>query len=126
LLLKNNHYEVDLGDLGAGAYRYTITVEGEGLERSGRFTIMDFDAERQFISANHQKMGELAQRTKGRLVYPQELDLLIDSLATSTDFIPIQRSRDKVVSLIDFRWLLGLIAMALAAEWGIRKYNGLI
>lgn len=126
LLLKDNHYQVDLADLVAGTYRYIIKVEGEDLGHSGQFTIMDFDAERQFVSANYKKMEALALRNKGRLFFPGQLDRLIDSLATSKDFIPVQGSREKVVSLIDFRWLLALIAMALAAEWGIRKYNGLM
>jgi hypothetical protein len=31
-----------------------------------------------------------------------------------------------VVPLIDWKYLLAIIALALAAEWFIRKYNGLI
>jgi len=126
VLLKNNYYEVDLSDLVPGEYRYTLEVEGEDLRRSGGFTIMDFDPEKQFVSANHKKLGELALRSKGALFFPDKLDFLIEKLAQSPDFIPVQRSRENVVSLIDFRWLLGLIALALAGEWGIRKYNGLI
>lgn len=126
VLLKNNYYEVDLSDLGAGEYRYTLEVEGENLKRSGRFTILDFDPEKQFVSANHQKLGELALRNRGSLFFPDRVDDLIDRLAGSPDFIPLQRSRENVVSLVDFRWLLGLIALALAAEWGIRKYNGIV
>jgi hypothetical protein len=54
------------------------------------------------------------------------VETLQSDLASSQEFLPVQKSRDNVVSLIDFRILLGLIVLSLALEWFIRKYNGLI
>jgi hypothetical protein len=126
MLLKGNFYEVDLSDLEAGEYQFTVTVSGENLKRSGSFKILDFNPEKQLISSNHNKLQRLAEKTNGQLYYPDTLDELVNQLSTSQRYLPVQKSRQNVVSLIDFRILLGLIVLTLAAEWFIRKYNGLI
>ncbi|MEW2922033.1 VWA domain-containing protein [Muricauda sp. ANG21] len=126
MLLKGNFYEVDLSDLEAGEYQFTVTVSGENLKRSGSFKILDFNPEKQLISSNHNKLQRLAEKTNGQLYYPDKLDELVNQLSTSQRYLPVQKSRQNVVSLIDFRILLGLIVLTLAAEWFIRKYNGLI
>ena len=41
------------------------------------------------------------------------------------NYVPTQKSKQIVVPLIDFKFLLGLIIAALSLEWFIRKYNGL-
>lgn len=126
LLLKNNHYEVDLSDLRAGEYRYTLGVEGEDFKHSGSFKILNFDPEQQFVSADHKKLKRLAERNNGTLFFPDTVEDLITELAQAPELVPIQRSRENIVSLIDYRMLLGLIVLALAAEWFLRKYNGLM
>ncbi|NVN18171.1 VWA domain-containing protein [Muricauda sp. HICW] len=126
MLLKGSFYEVDLSDLQAGEYEFTVTVADENLSRSGTFRILDFNPEKQLISANYKKMERLASKNSGQVYYLDKLDELQANLSSSQQFLPVQKSRDNVVSLIDFRILLGLIILSLAAEWFIRKYNGLI
>ncbi|WP_228237329.1 VWA domain-containing protein [Allomuricauda sp. M10] len=126
MLLRGSYFEVDLSDLQAGDYNFTVTVAGENLSRSGTFKILDFNPEKQMSSANYLKLNRLAQKNQGKLYYVNQVDSLINDLATSTQFLPVQKSRQNVVSLIDFRILLGLMALTLALEWFIRKYNGLI
>lgn len=126
VLLKGSFYEVDLSDLEAGEYNFTVTVQDENLNRSGTFQILNFNPEKQLISANYKKMERLAQKNGGKLYFLNGVETLQNSLASSQEFLPVQKSRDNVVSLIDFRILLGLIALFLTLEWFIRKYNGLI
>ena len=126
MLLKGSYYEVDLSDLEAGDYSFVTTVEDENLKRSGSFKILDFNQEKQLLAANYGKLEQLAENTKGKAYMPDEVETLIDSLSTLDQYRPIQKSTQNVVSLIDFRLLLGLIALALSLEWFIRKYNGLI
>ncbi|AEM72131.1 hypothetical protein Murru_3110 [Allomuricauda ruestringensis DSM 13258] len=126
ILLKGSFYEVDLSDLEAGEYNFTVTVQDENLNRSGTFRILDFNPEKQLVSANYKKLGRLAANNKGQLYFLDKLEDLRSDLSSSNEFLPVQKSRDNVVSLIDFRILLGLMVLSLAAEWFIRKYNGLI
>ncbi|MDC6386210.1 VWA domain-containing protein [Muricauda sp. SK9] len=126
MLLKNTYYEVDLSDLASGEYRYTVTVEGENHKRSGVFRILDFDPEKQLTSADYKKLGRLAEKTNGKLYYTDNVEELMEDLTSSQQFLPVQKNRENIVSLIDFRILLGLMVLVLAAEWFIRKYNGLM
>ncbi|MEO9514018.1 MAG: VWA domain-containing protein [Flavobacteriaceae bacterium] len=126
MLLKGSFFEVDLSDLEAGEYTFTATVEGENLKRSGSFKILDFNPEKQLLSANYKKLKQLAERTNGKVYFPRTIDSLITDLLNTDRFVPIQKSKQNIVSLIDFGSLLFLIALTLALEWFIRKYNGLI
>ncbi|MEY8779718.1 VWA domain-containing protein [Allomuricauda sp. XS_ASV26] len=126
LLLKGGFYEIDLSNLEAGTYKFNVKVEDENLNRSGTFRILDFNPEKQLISANYKKMGRLASKSNGHLYFLNNLDDLQSELTTSGKFLPVQKTKENVVSLIDFRILLGLIALSLTSEWFIRKYNGLI
>ena len=51
---------------------------------------------------------------------------MINDLLSDSRFATIQKSSKKIVPLIDWKYLLALIALSLATEWFIRKYNGLI
>ena len=126
ILLKGSFYEVVLCDLEAGEYNFTVTVQDENLNRSGTFRILDFNPEKQLISANNQKLERLARKNKGKSYFLDGVKTLINDLTSSEEYLPVQKSRDNVVSLIDFRILLGLMIFSLALEWFIRKYNGLI
>lgn len=126
LLLKGGFYEIDLSNLEAGTYKFTVKVEDENLNRSGTFRILDFNPEKQLISANYKKMDRLASKSNGHLYFLNNLNDLQSELTTSGKFLPVQKTKENVVSLIDFRILLGLIALSLTSEWFIRKYNGLI
>ncbi|HUH46124.1 MAG TPA: hypothetical protein VLZ54_03140, partial [Arenibacter sp.] len=126
MLLRGNNFEVDLGSLNPGTYSFTATVEKENLKKSGQFTILDFDVEKQFTASNPTKLGRLARNTGGELFFPGQIDSLALHLYGDSRFTPIQKNKLNVVPLIDFKWILGIIVLALTLEWFIRKYNGLI
>ena len=125
MLPGGNYYEADLSDLPAGDYIFTAEVEGEGFSRDGAFTILDFDVEKQLSATDYRKLERLAQRTGGASFFPSQTEALAVSLLSDSRFLPIQKSELNVVSLIDYLWLLAIIATSLAGEWFIRKYNGL-
>ena len=126
MLLRNNYYEVDLNSLPAGEYAYTVSVLNEAVSSSGSFTILDFNVEQQFLNADVSKLQRVAKNTDGKAYFSTESDLLIQALVENTNYQNIERSELKVVPLLDWKYLLLLIVLALAAEWFIRKYNGLI
>lgn len=126
MLLKGNFYRVDLNSLAAGSYDYTVAVANQGISRSGTFSILDFSTEQQFVNANVTKLDLISQITAGSLFYENQQEALKESLLTDNRFRPIQKSNQKIVPLIDWKYLLACIVLFLAAEWFIRKYNGLI
>ena len=126
MLLKNNFFEVDLNSLNAGEYRFTVSVRDEAVARSGNFSILDFNVEQQFLNANVTKLQRLATNSSGKAFFITETERLIEELLNDDRFQQIQKSEQKIVPLIDWKYLLALIVLALASEWFIRKYNGLI
>ncbi|NAS13613.1 vWA domain-containing protein [Poritiphilus flavus] len=126
MLLKKGYYEADLSALPAGEYQFTVMVSDSEVTRSGQFRILDFDVEQQLLSSDYRKLERLSKASGGALYFADQLGALMDDLQQNDRFAPIRKSDQNVVSLIDFRILLGIIVLALAAEWLLRKYNGLI
>ncbi len=125
LLLKRNTYVADLSNLAPGTYAFTVSVEGQGLSSSGTFTIIPFEIEKQFLNANVTSLTTLTTNTKSTLFSIDQIDQLIDRLLEDKRYIPVQKSVENIVPLIDWRWLLVLLAGLLTTEWFMRKYNGL-
>lgn len=126
MLLNNGYYDVDLSSLPAGNYSFVVTASGEKIQERGTFTILEYDLEKQSFSSNYQKLNRTAIASGGNLFYPDQLEDLVVTLMRDNRYVPVQKSNQNVVSLIDFKILLAVIAFALAAEWFIRKYFGLI
>jgi len=126
MLLRSNFYEVDLNSLPAGEYSYTVSVRDQAVTRSGNFTILEFNVEQQFLNADVTKLQRLATNTRGTAFFVTESENLISALLEDDRYLAVQKSEQKVVPLIDWKYLLGLIAILLSLEWFIRKYNGLI
>tara|TARA_R110001632_G_scaffold81335_3_gene181177 strand:+ start:504 stop:2531 length:2028 start_codon:yes stop_codon:yes gene_type:complete len=126
MVLKNGFFEADLSNLVAGEYDFVVSVEKKTKIEKGSFVISEFDMENQFVSSDNLKMEKLAVNSGGKIFYPAQIDVLLKDLSTNDAYVPTEKSTENIVSLIDFKFLLGIIVFAFAAEWFIRKYNGLI
>lgn len=126
LLLANNNYHVDLGELSPGDYSFTITEEKSGVRKTGSFSVIDYNVEQQFSTANLDKLQSLAKNNGQQVYYQDNLKKLTDHLKNDNRFRPLQKSREKTVPLIGWYYLLFLLAGLLAGEWFFRKYKGLI
>ncbi len=126
MVLKNGYFEADLTNLIPGSYTFSVKVNGENYSEIGSFTISDFDLEKQFVSSNYRKMEQLARSTGGLHSFSSDIKGTLTALISSNAYIPTQKSKENIVSLINLKILLGLIVSAFAMEWFIRKFNGLI
>ncbi|TBW29314.1 vWA domain-containing protein [Gramella sp. KN1008] len=126
LVVKNNFYQFDGGDLPPGNYAFTISVLDSNISKSGSFEVIDYNTEQQFVSANLEGLKAFSENNATSLIYPDRLEDLISSLLNDDKFRPVQKSRQKNVPLIDWYYLLFILIIILAAEWFYRKYLGLI
>lgn len=126
LLLDNGNYVVDLSGILAGTYNFTIKHNTESVYSSGSFKVLEYNVEQQFLNADIEKLVALASNSSGKAYFSTESDKLIADLLSDNRFATIQKSTKNIVPLIDWKYLLGLIALSLFLEWFIRKYNGLI
>ncbi len=125
-ILRNNNYQVNLSSLPASEYSFTVKVDGESISHSGAFKILEYNVEQQFLNANVTKLRQVATNTKGNSYFIDNTDALFTDLLKDNRYQTIQKSNKNTVPLIDFKFLLFLIAFSLAVEWFLRKYNGLI
>ena len=126
LLKGTNFFKVNLDGLSAGRYNFSVTELNSKTKYSGQFEILDFDIEKQFVNPDVEKLNQLASLTQGKVHYPNQVETLIKSLLENENYKAIQKEIVIKTPLIDWLWLLVLISISLAAEWFIRKYNGML
>lgn len=126
LLKRNTCYKANFDGLLAGTYDFLVKEINSNTSYSGHFEVLDFDIEKQFVNPDVNKLKQLASETNGSLFYPNQVEALIKKLLDDENYKSVQKEIIKKEPLIDWTWLLILIAISLASEWFIRKYNGLL
>ena len=126
LLKITTSFKVNLDGLAAGQYNFVVKELNSNTVFNGYFEILDFDIEKQFVNPDLYKLTQLALQTKGQVIFPNKVDALIKSLLENEEYKSVQKAIVKKTPLIDWIWLLILIAISLTSEWFIRKYNGML
>ena len=126
MLIENRTYVANLESLQPGSYSYKVRLKNKQFSRAGRFEILPFSIEKQFLNANLTQLQQLALQTNGQLFYENTVDNLISKLLANEQYKSIQKVEKKSVPLIHFKLLLLMLLLSLASEWFIRKYFGLI
>lgn len=126
LLKGNNSFKANLDGLSAGAYDFSVRELNSKTSYSSHFEILDFDIEKQFVNPDVEKLSQLATQTQGKVHYPNQVDDLIKSLLENEDYKAVQKEIISKTPLVDWVWLLVLLAVTLASEWFLRKYNGML
>lgn len=126
LLKSSNSFSADLAGLLAGKYSFVVKELNSNTAYSSSFELLDFDIEQQFVNPNVSQLNQLATQTKGVSFMPNQLDKLIELLKNNTDYTAVEKEITTKKPLIDNIFVLILIALFLAVEWFLRKYNGLL
>ena len=126
LLKATTFYKVNLDGLVAGNYDFSVKELNSNSSYLGHFEVLDFDIEKQFVNPDFEKLNQLATQTNGKLFHPEQVDALIKSLLENDNYKAIQKEITKKTPVIDWIWLLVLLAITLTSEWFIRKYNGML
>ena len=126
MLKQSNYFKGNLEGLAAGNYTFTVKETQSNSTYSGRFEVLDFEIEKQFINSNRDQMEQLALQTNAKSYYPSQIDQLIERLIQDPHYKTIQKETIQKTPLLDWVYLLLLLIGTFAAEWFIRKYNGLL
>ena len=122
----NNGYQAIFDGLEPGNYAFQVKKASSNASYNGTFEVLDFDVEKQFVNPDFSKLQQLANQNKGEVIYPNQIDMLIQKLLEKDTYLPVEKSLIKKSPLIDWIILLVILAVSLAAEWFTRKYNGLL
>lgn len=126
LLKGNNYFKANLDGLLAGQYDFSVKELNSKTTYNSHFEILDFDIEKQFVNPDLEKLTQLAIQTHGKVYYPNQVEVLIKTLLDNKNYKAVEKEITRKTPLIDWIWLLIIIAISLALEWFIRKYNGML
>jgi hypothetical protein len=125
-LKGSNEYKVNLDGLAAGQYSFTVKESSSNTSYNGAFEVLDFEIEKQFVNPDLSRLKQVAENTNEKVYYPSQADELIDALVKNDTYKAVQKEIIRKSPLIDWMWLLVIMAVSLSAEWFVRKYNGLL
>ncbi|MDN3644120.1 hypothetical protein QWY87_15510 [Lutimonas halocynthiae] len=124
--IKNNVYELEINNLVAGRYKFAVEELGADKKQYGTFLVVPFSSEQESQSPNRNDLERLARQSKGMEFYEDQFEGIKTELLKNPTFKTVQKERNNLISLIDWKWLLGLIVLSLSLEWLLRKYRGMI
>lgn len=121
-----NAYYLNAGVLPVGNYTYLAKTAWAGQEykAQGSFTVTPLQLETLQTIANHQLLHTLAQKSGGQVVYPGQIDSLVNYIKQQPNIKPVQYSSFKTMPLINLKWLFFLLLLFLSVEWFVRKFFG--
>lgn len=124
--VKNRSYEVKINSLSPGTYNFMVSDLDSEEKRTGSFIVDRFSLEDVNVGPNIEDLELLAEHSGGGVYFIDDFENVKSDLMNNNKFIPMEKVQIKRVSLIDWRWLLGLIVLSLSLEWLLRKYRGLV
>ncbi len=123
--VKNKAYETQIPTLKEGKYQFDVINKNSKKKQSGSFMVVPFTLEQEKTRANAKGLNRLSMNSEGQLFYQDQFVELKQVLLENPSFRSVEKENIKMISLIDWKWLLGLIILSLGLEWLIRKYRGL-
>jgi len=122
--LQSDFYQADLSFLTSGKHNFVVRNSDGSLQKKGSFLISNFGLEDKNLYADIPKLETLAQENNGKLYFSHQILDLIDAFQQPNKY-PAQISyREIKSSLIDYKWLLGLLVLLLSVEWLLKKLRG--
>lgn len=125
-LSSANAYQLDLGSLPNGSYKWraSASVGGDEITETGEFLVVENRAEFIRTKADFNLLNALAKAKGGEMFGSSQLDDLIRKLNNLETAKAVIHTTKDWKSIIEWKWILFLIAALLTLEWFLRKYNG--
>lgn len=122
----DSFYELDLGHLPPGRYRYTSKAQlaQESFSKPGMLVIEAADKERRVAGSDFGTLMAMSQETGGVALLLNQAHALPELIKEKTDRRLITWTETTVRPLIHQKFWFFLLLALLTAEWVIRKYFG--
>lgn len=122
----SNAYHLICGILPSGKYTYTAKTNygGKVFSASGIFHVSTQNTEAISLVADHNLLFNISNLTSAKMLYPRDVEKIIDLLKERTDIKPIIHQNIIHHKLIDLWWYLLIIVLIFSIEWFLRKYWG--
>lgn len=123
---SSNYYTLSVGMLPAGKYSYVAKTNygGEALEQKGSFSVQNIQLELYDLTARHDLLRALTKKYGGEVFVSGQSNELANGILTNSKIKPIIYQSSDTKSVINFKWLFGLLMILLCLEWFLRRYMG--
>ena len=123
---RNHDYELNAGLLPEGLYTYK--VQGQMGERkisvSGTFSVAAIGIEEQQLTADIDRMRNIARLTNGNCYTARELQQLFADLHNDSRITSVEHHESRFEDLIHSKWIFFVLIGLAAVEWLLRKMFG--
>lgn len=125
--ILDNYYTLPLGNLSPGKYQWEAKTKYNNklVRKSGVFIVEDVYLEDLTTNANHNLLKVIAKNSNAKFYTLDKVDDLILDLEKRSDIAAISYEEPKFIKLIDYVWILILIASLFIIEWFVRRRIGL-
>ena len=127
--LGNGRFEGAFDPLPEGDYTYAARAAAGGRqlgEERGSYSVGGLNVEYLETKTNKLLLQQIAARTGGRSLEPNELSRLPQDLSSLPGFRARDVSLARQVELWNTTWVLGIVVALFAVEWFLRKKHGML
>lgn len=123
-----NAYTLHAGMLPVGSYTANAKTDhkGQAYTASVNFSVRPVNVEQLRIQADHNLLRTLSGQTGGKSYTPQQMGQIAKAIEADKQIRSVLYDSVNTRPLIDWKLIFVVVLLLLAAEWFIRKYNGLI
>lgn len=123
---NNKSYSLSAGVLAVGNYTYRAAVNYAGQEYTaeGKFSVQPIQLELFETTADHSTLRAMALQSGGEVVNESETNKIAELIKNKNTIKPIMYATNKTESVINLKWIFGLLVLLLSVEWFLRKYFG--
>jgi hypothetical protein len=123
---QGNFYNLPLGKLKPGEYTWlaSTTYGGKKHVKSGVFVVEKLEIEALDTKANHQVLQQISSSSNGNFMPLNQYKAQLDAIAQRKDIVSMSYEESRFNDLVDYFWVLLLIALLFSAEWFVRRWSG--
>ncbi|MEP1096215.1 MAG: hypothetical protein ABJG78_13960 [Cyclobacteriaceae bacterium] len=119
----NSSFSVPALQSGIYTYRASVQVGEKSFTDRGQFLIEEINREYLNLTADHNLLRNLSQRTGAEYTHYANADQVIEKIR-ARNFKSIVKSSESYFPLTQSRWMLLIILLLFSGEWFLRKYWG--
>ena len=123
---RDHDYQLNAGLLPEGLYQYRVSAQmGERkINVNGTFSVVAIGIEEQQLTADVERMRNVARLTNGNCYTAQQLTQLLEDLQKDTRITSVEHHESRFEDLIHSKWIFFVLIGLAAVEWLLRKMFG--
>ena len=123
---RDHDYQLNAGLLPEGLYQYKLEAQmgDRRINVNGTFSVVAIGIEEQQLTADMERMRNVARLTNGKCYTAQQLQQLAEDLRHDTRITSVEHHESRFEDLIHSKWIFFVLIGLAAIEWFLRKMFG--